>query len=219
MIIQQHLNSVDPYIVASWIKGWTIARGTSPPIPDHGGFRVDVAWPEQKVRYVFPYPSEGFQHLANTITDSWIYLKVCASPEIIKHFLPPRWIIQPLGFMMVCSQLINPLSAGLPDGYSLDITEALPVSTVKILTLDQQLVAIGHLSFVDDFAIYDRIETKPGFRRRGFGSIIMHALGVIANTYGREKGILVATAEGKTLYETLGWETYTLYTSAVIPLL
>jgi hypothetical protein len=219
MIIYQHLDPVDPCIVASWITGWTIARGTSSPIPDHGGFRVDVGWPEQQARYVFSSPCEGFQYLANTITDPWIYLKVCAPPEMIKPLLPSQWIIQPQGVMMVCAQLINPLNARLPDGYSLKITEALPVSTVKILTSDQQLAAIGHLAFTDGFVIYDRIETKPGFRRRGFGSIIMNALGVIANAHGRKKGILVATAEGKALYETLGWETYSLYTSAVIPLL
>lgn len=217
MIVSQYPNTVDPRVVASWIKGWAIARGTAAPIPDHGGFRVDVAWPEQRVRYVFPCPCEGFQYLANTITDSWIYLKVCASPEIVKPFLPSQWIIQPPGFMMVCSKLISPLSVHLPDGYSLDITEALPISTVKILTPDRQTAAIGHICFADDFAIYDRIETKPGFRRHGFGSIIMNTLGIIAGNHGREKGILVATAEGKALYETLGWVTYTLYTSAVIP--
>jgi hypothetical protein len=208
---------VDPRMVASWIKGWTIARETPLPVPDHGGFRVDVGWPQQQVRYVFPSPGDGFHQLAHTIIAPWIHLKVCAAPEMISPILPSRWIIQPTGFMMTCSALIHQTEKTLPEGYTLQITEALPVPVVKILTPDHQLAAIGRIAFVDDFAIYDRIETQPGHRRLGFGSMIMNALGIIGNTYGKHKGILVATAAGKALYETLGWETCTPYTTAVIP--
>jgi hypothetical protein len=211
------IHPVDPSMVASWIKGWTIARETPLPVPDHGGFRVDVGWPRQQVRYVFPSPGEGFLHLAHTLTAPWTHLKVCAAPEAISSLLPSRWIIQPPGFMMTSSTLIHQPEQTLPEGYTLQITETLPVPVVKILTPDHQLAAIGRIAFADDFVIYDRIETQPGYRRLGFGSMIMNTLGTIGNTYGKHKGVLVATAAGKALYETLGWETRTLYTTAVIP--
>ena len=216
-MIQEPHSPVDPHMVASWIKGWTLARETPLPIPEYGGFRVDVGWPQQQVRYVFPYPGDGFHHLAHTITAPWIHLKVCAPPEMISPILPSRWIIQPPGFMMSCSTVLQSPGSGLPEGYTLEVTEALPVPVVKILAPDHQLAAIGRIAFADDVVIYDRIETCPGNRRLGLGSMIMNTLGTIANTYGKHKGILVATAEGKALYETLGWETRTLYTTAVIP--
>lgn len=216
-MIQNPHFPVDHDMVASWIKGWTIARETPLPIPDHGGFRVDVGWPQQQVRYVFSSPGDGFNHLANTITAPWVHLKVCAPPEVISPVLPSRWVIQPPGFMMTCSALIHQTGNFLPEGYTLQVTEALPVPVVKILTPDHQPAAIGRIAFADDFVIYDRIETQPGYRRLGLGSIIMNTLGTIGNTYGKHKGILVATAEGRALYETLGWEICTLYTTAVIP--
>lgn len=46
--------TADPHIVATWVKGWTLARETAPPRPYRDGFWVDVGWPQQKARYVFP---------------------------------------------------------------------------------------------------------------------------------------------------------------------
>src|SRR3546814_5025922 len=88
------MRGADPEIVAIWIKGWTTARETAPPVPDHGGFRVDVGWPQQKARYVFAALSPAIGELARAINEPWIFLKACAPPDAMQAMLPSQWIIQ-----------------------------------------------------------------------------------------------------------------------------
>ncbi len=206
----------DPGIVATWIKGWTLARKTSPPVEDHGGFRVDVGWPDQRTRYVFPRISPAMRELAATIAEPWVFMKACASPAAMRAALPSRWQIQPPGFMMECRGIMAG-EAAAPDGYLLDATESRPVAVVRALARDGELAAIGRVARVKEFAIYDRIETDAAHRRRGLARAVMKKLESIARDHGATRGVLVATADGRGLYETLGWELHSLYTTAAIP--
>lgn len=207
----------DPSVVRGWVTGWTLARGTPLPIPEFGGFRVDVGWPEQKVRYVFPRCTGELRRLAETICDPFIFLKVCAPPEVMRAFLTPRWEIQPIGFMMVCSRPMRESALTLPPGYALNVAGDIPVAVAKILTQDRDVATIGRVALTEHFAIYDRIETRAGNRRRGFGRAVMKALEAVARARGNTFGVLVATAEGRPFYEALGWHIHSLYTTAVIP--
>lgn len=105
----------------------------------------------------------------------------------------------------------------LPKGYILDVNDDTPVPIVRVLTSEHMEAAIGRVVFVGHFAIYDRIETHPHHRRNGLASIVMKTLEALAINRGIRKGILVATTEGKVLYEKLGWSVYTPYMTAVIP--
>lgn len=67
------------------------------------------------------------------------------------------------------------------------------------------------------FAIYDRIVTEPAHQRRGLGRAVMHALQAIARAHGRHANVLVASAQGRALYETLGWRLHAPWATAVIP--
>jgi len=207
---------VDPAIVQAWVAGWTLARGTALPVPDAGGWRVDVGWPQQRVRYVFPHCSEGLRGLAHSIVEPWIFLKVCAAPDAMQPLLPQRWVIQPLGFMMTGTARKSDVT-DLPMGYRLDVTEGAVVPTARILTTTGELAAIGRVAFPGDFAVYDRIETHQDHRRRGLASAIMAVLRGVALARGKTSGLLVATADGRALYDSLGWQLYSLYTTAVIP--
>lgn len=206
----------DPDLVAAWIKGWTIARETAAPVKTSDAFRVDVGWPQQKIRYVFPGITDELRELAGLVTEPWIFLKVCV-PAAMLDFLPDRWVLQPAGFMMTCSVPMYLKNDVLPDGYRIKLQDQLPVPVVKIYTLDGELAAIGRIALVDHFVIYDRIETHKDHRRRGLAAIVMHNLEAIGQAYGGYKGVLVATAQGKVLYEALGWEMHACYTTAVIP--
>ncbi|HYH15637.1 MAG TPA: GNAT family N-acetyltransferase [Flavisolibacter sp.] len=210
------MSAVDPYIVETWIKGWSLAREVPPPVKEGDGFRVDVGWPQQRVRYVFPKVSSTFQHLAETIQEPWHFLKVCTPPEVIHSLLPPQWMIQPTGYMMTCSGPMSTTKTCLLEGYTLTLETDVVVPIAKIYAADGAVAAMGRVVFVNDFAIYDRIETHPDHRRRGLGSVLMKALEAFSADHGRKKGLLVATAQGKALYETMGWQLHTLYTTAVI---
>src|SRR3546814_2967867 len=54
---------------------------------------------------------------------------------------------------------------------------------------------------VDGFAIYDRIETRPEHRGRGLARAVMMKLEAIGREKGAVRGVLVATPDGRALYE------------------
>ena len=77
--------AADPHIVAVWVKGWTLARETAPPIPYEDGFRVDVGWPQQKTRYVFAAMSPAIGELVRVIEEPWVFLKACVGGHNIPY--------------------------------------------------------------------------------------------------------------------------------------
>lgn len=215
--MDDQLYQADPHIVATWAKGWAIAREVSPPVPDSGAFRIEVGLPDHVRRYIFSAATAAVRQLADTITDPYIFLKVCAPPDVVSTLLPPGWIIQPQAYMMTCFGAMAPVNTVLQEGYVLDISEDIPVPIVRILTTQGEVAAIGRIAFVGDYGIYDRIETHESHRRRKLGSVIMKTLEAVGTAHGINKGLLVATREGRALYETLGWRLHSLYTTAEIP--
>ncbi|WP_100074433.1 GNAT family N-acetyltransferase [Chryseobacterium camelliae] len=77
--------------------------------------------------------------------------------------------------------------------------------------------AIGTLIIVDGIAVYDRIVTQERHRRKGLARKIMAVLEDMALSEGIQYNFLVATEQGRSLYELLGWKLYSIYTSVVIP--
>ena len=105
----------------------------------------------------------------------------------------------------------------LPDGYVLEIARKAKLIFVKILTEAGDLAANGSAALAGGYAIYDRIETDEAHRRRGLGGVVMRTLEGLASAQGVRGGLLVATEDGRALYERLGWRLLSPYTSVVIP--
>lgn len=76
---------------------------------------------------------------------------------------------------------------------------------LRVLHEDKD-IAHGSLALVDGTAVYDRVETSPDYRRRGLGSYVMRALSAIALEHDADAGIIIASADGRMLYQFLGWE-------------
>ncbi|WP_160717416.1 GNAT family N-acetyltransferase [Chitinophaga solisilvae] len=207
----------DPLLVATWVKGWAISREVAPPVSVYDGSHVTVGWPAQLARYVFPHLSDGYKALAATIHEPFIHLKVLDDPEEARAWLPSRWVIQEPGHMMVCPVPMTGVAPVLPDGYTVDIQDEITVPLVRILAADGTTAAAGRIALVDDYIIYDRIETHPDHRRRGLATLVMYTLQQTGFAKGGSKGILVATAAGRALYTTLGWKFYAPLTTAIIP--
>ncbi|MCC3268408.1 GNAT family N-acetyltransferase [Arthrobacter gengyunqii] len=91
------------------------------------------------------------------------------------------------------------------DGFDCETQRSGTVGTVTV-TAGGELAASGSVAIVDDTAVYDRIVTEPGYRRRGLGSYVMRALTAVALEHDVDAGLLVATADGLELYRYLGWE-------------
>jgi len=204
-------------IVEKWLKGWSLSRELPLPEPYQSGFKVNVGDEKQKIRYVFPRLTDDFFQLAGTINDPWIFLKVCAPFEEFKDRIPEKWIHQAQGYMMTCCGPMKPINIDLEPEYILEFGQYNFTHTVKILTKNRELACIGRVVLVDDLAVYDRISTENNHRRKGLATIVMKELENIALSKGVFNNFLVATQEGKLLYESLGWEPYCLYSSVVIP--
>lgn len=69
------------------------------------------------------------------------------------------------------------------------------------------VAASGTVGVLGEIATFDRIETTPAFQRRGLGRHVMTALTVQAVGRGATHGVLAASAQGRQLYASMGWET------------
>lgn len=203
-------------IIARWLTAWSLSRELSLPVKYKSGFKVDVGFENQKSRYVFTELNEDFIQLSKEIDEAWVFLKVCASTKEIEDKVSDKWKIQPQGYMMCCFHKMDILSTQLDKEYKLEFENYNSTVVVRIVTKNGELASEGRVIIVDDLAVYDRIKTENNHKRKGLATFLMKELENIALSKGVFKNFLVATEEGKSLYETLGWELYCLYTSAVL---
>jgi len=203
-------------IIEKWLQGWSLSRNLPLPTKYKSGFKVDVGYVNQKMRYVFPEANNDFVQLARSIDEPWIFLKACTSCAEIKDRIPQRWTIQPQSYMMSCFKSMNIPSVNLNSEYKLQSDEYNSTHIIRISTKGGELASIGRVVLVDDFAIYDRIKTEDNHKRKGIARFVMKELEKISLSKGISNNFLVATEEGKMLYDSLGWEVYSYYTSVVI---
>ncbi len=210
----------DPKLVETWVHGWAMTREVAPPERDSGALRVDVGWPEQKQRFVFNRLTDDLRRLAERIVEPWILIKVCASWEDVQPILPVRWVIPAPGFMMSRTLRADPAPV-LPKGYAFDIDSRPPLTVATIRTTAGEIAASGRLGLVDGpagrIAVFDRIRTHDDHRRKGLARALMAAHANRAIENGVTRAALVATPDGRLLYEALGWQLHSLYTTALIP--
>src|SRR4051812_15212816 len=110
----------DANLVGDWIAGWAICRQTPPPRAIDGGWRVEVGWPDQRARLVFPALCDGLARAAAEIDEAWIYLKACVPVEALRPLLPARWVAESRGFMMTADALKD-APARLAPGYRMTL--------------------------------------------------------------------------------------------------
>ncbi len=73
------------------------------------------------------------------------------------------------------------------------------------LEADGRVAAEGTVGVLGQDAVFDAIETSPGFQRRGLGTCVVSLLTSYALDHGATHGVLAATNQGRSLYESLGW--------------
>ncbi|MCS4304722.1 GNAT family N-acetyltransferase [Chryseobacterium sp. BIGb0232] len=204
-------------IVKSWLKGWCLSREVAFPVQYKSGFNVFVGDEKQKERYVFPNLNEDFFQLARSIDEPWVYLKVSTSPDQFIGSIPEKWQLQAQGYLMTCFHPMIFPEISLAEGYHLEFSEYNTTFVVRIVAENGEQASIGRVSLIDDAAVYDRIITEIQHQRKGLASFLLKELEKIALLKGFHNNLLVATEEGKLLYENLGWKVYALHSSIVIP--
>lgn len=185
------------------------------PVADHGGWRVDTQQAHELRRYVFARPDEGMRVLAESIDASRVYLKLCGSEEEMRPLLTPRWQFDERRFVMT-GEAFESRGVNLAAGYSLQLYRSGATVNARIVTSSGVLAASGYAAEVGGVFIYDQINTAEAHRRRGLASCVMQALRSTRRAADSTQ-ILVATEAGQRLYESLGWRTGSLYTTAHIP--
>ena len=207
-------------VFSAWARGWAITREVPPPVPHADGLRIEVGLPRQARRYVFAHASQALHELGETLTQPWVFLKACATSDELRALLPAQWEMQDDHFMMTCGDASFAGGGALAPGYALHVEDdavRARQAHVHVHADDGSVAASGHLALDERFAIYDRIVTDPAHQRRGLGRAVMHALQALARAHGRHANVLVATAEGRALYESLGWRLHAPWATAVIP--
>lgn len=208
---------VSPNVIQKWLTAWALSRELPLPTNFKSGYKVDVGYEQQKARYVFSELNDDFIQLSETINETWVFLKVCASPEEVKNKISAKWVIQPQGYLMSCVSPMD-IQVNLPNGYEMEFDNYNSTTLVKIRTKNGELASAGRMVIVDDLAVYDRITTEENHKRNGLATFLIQELERIAISKNVYKNFLVATEQGKLLYQSLGWKVCSLYTSVVIPL-
>ena len=197
----------------AWLFARSVARQLPPPVPEHGGYRVDTGTADELARWVFPQVSDGLTFLARSIEEPRYFLKVCGTDEELRAMLPERWRVHAPGYFMQSGT--EWAEAPIPGGYTMALERHGAVAEVQIRSDAGELAGSGYAAETPKAFIYDRIVTEPAHRRKGLARAVMAALRRTKQCRHTPE-LLVATEDGRALYTALGWRTVSPYCTASI---
>jgi hypothetical protein len=199
----------------AWAAGWALTRGKTPPVSRPYGCKIDLGSPEHLQRHVvLRDDATMLRELVDTLQVPGTWLKVCAPLDKVAPYLSGHWQVQPPEYLMAVS--LHDAAAIVADGYRLLLTSSGEVSDAECRDSEGQLAARGRVAHCDGFATFDQIVTEPGHQRKGLGRAVMAVLGNLSIAHAGNVGVLVATEQGRALYEALGWSMVSPVTAAVI---
>ena len=190
----------------NWAFGYCAARGYPLPVTAAlpSALWFDVGKPDQTSRFILGGASSEAAAAAFAAVDApHVYVDIAAPRDTILPHIPPHW--QPRDAMwLMAARTDMPAARPTPD-FTIEIDESAHRFEAVARDANGSLAARGVLGIHGTIAVYDQIVTEPQFGRRGLGSAIMAELGRQAAHRGVTECLLVATADGKALYERLGW--------------
>jgi hypothetical protein len=206
--------NLSPALVRSWLEARSLARELPQPVDDFGGFRVDTGSSSEVARWVFPTVNSGLVSLGQSVNEAKYFIKLCGSMEELCAALPRIWRPYSVGYFMT-AEGTPAQQTRVPDGYVSHL-ENDGSRIVARVTQDGETAASGYAAETEQVFIYDRIETQLLHRRKGLGKVVMSLLRS-AKTEALRPEVLVATEDGRKLYEAIGWRTLSVYSTACIP--
>lgn len=203
----------------TWASGYCAARRYAEPVATATppALWFDVGKPDQAGRFILGGVSGEVAAAAFAAVDSpHIYVDIAAPRAAILPHIPPHWQARDAMWLMAAGSNAPPVSSLAPD-FAIEIDESARRFEAVARHADGSLAARGVLGLHGTTAVYDQIVTEPQFARRGLGSAIMASLGRCAVRRGVTESLLVATADGRALYERLGWSLRSDIVSVISP--
>ncbi len=201
-----------------WAFGYCAARGYAPPVaaPATPALWFEAGKPDQAGRFILEKGTgEAAAAAFAAVEAPHIYVDIAAPRGTILPHIPPRWRARDPMWLMATG--IDAPEARPAPGFAIEIGESADRFEAIARYTDGSLAARGVLGIHGDVAVYDQIVTEAQFGRRGLGSAIMAELGHHAARRGVTTRLLVATADGKALYERLGWTLRSDIVSVISP--
>jgi GNAT superfamily N-acetyltransferase len=201
-----------------WAFGYCAARGYAEPVAATfpSALWFDAGKPDQSGRFILGNASGEAAAAAFAAVDApHIYVDIAAPRDAILPQVPPHWQPRdPMWLMATGAEM--PEARPTPD-FVIEVDEGADRFEAIVRDSDGALAARGVLGLHGTTAVYDQIVTEPQFGRRGLGSAIMAELCRRALGRGVTDCLLVATSDGKALYERLGWTLRSDIVSVISP--
>ncbi|WP_067537928.1 GNAT family N-acetyltransferase [Nocardia crassostreae] len=193
-------------LVRQWVFGWSVVRGVADRGREvDGGSYVRVDRAGHVARYVLHGGDpRRIAACARRVTEADTWIKAPVTDDELADCLPDGWIAEDHGFLMATP--LRDVPARQHDGYTVAVDSSEHGHEAVVTTRESGVKAAGgKVAGVGPFAIFDQIITEPMHRSRGLGTLVMATLGRAALEAGADTGVLVATDDGRALYERLGW--------------
>lgn len=205
---------LDEGLVRRWRAGWCLARGWNSITEDDGLIIVRIDKPGRTVEYLAPAADARPDRVARAAElaaaadgTAWVTL-VTEQPTARREQLRAAGLeLEPATEWMMTSELADHPVRPPREGYAVQVERRGEVVRARVTPegAPGETAASGWAAVAGTDVVADRIETAEQHRRKGLGSAVMSVLASEAVGLGAKHGILVATAAGRALYETLGW--------------
>lgn len=197
-------------LVRTWVSGWAKCRGYTP--QDNGGsVSVLLADQQDQLETIVYEPTIGeFLELARETRESPDRILTVVTNrmyDLMNASVPLEMRITDSSQALMCLEMDGQdVEDPRPpdDGFKLEHIREPSCRRVSV-TVDGEEAARGSVAKEGEYAVYDRIITEDRYRRRGLGSFVMRALTAAILEDDVETGLLMATADGRHLYQHLGW--------------
>lgn len=201
-----------------WAFGFAAVRGYATPLPTSTGLWIEIGETEQKGRHVLRgFEPENISALARSIDRPHVYLEIAATHDDVAPLLPAGWTMRNPAFLMTLPIAAAAESAAASADYDAQIIDEGGIITVEMRDRSGEIAASGKGAFTDDCLTFDKIVTNEAHRRRGLGSTVMRLLTSHATQCGARRGLLIATPDGRALYQRLGWTLASPIASVISP--
>ena len=195
-------------LIERWIATWTHARGLNTTIVD-GWPLIHVGSRTRETELVCIDPgTEAFADLFSHVDgDTRAMLTVIAhdAEPYMAVALPPGIRVDRDDETLMATAFapidISPLGPEFTAQWDIQDHRA-----TYVVESGERVAAEGTIGIVGPDATFDAVETTPAFQRRGLGRHVMATLTTYALESGVRHGVLAASAQGRLLYESLGWE-------------